>query len=504
MKTILEKLEQNANSDKIIFSDIDHSITYRDFVAKCKTVASSLLKHFRQAVAIFDNRDINTLIAMIGTLYSGNHYVVIDSASPVERINKIFEVVNPAATVMQERNADLINGLSAKTNDVYDIEQILEGECKTEEISMRQKNVISTDPAYILFTSGSTGTPKGTVVSHLNITTYIEWFVNEFKIDENTIFGNQTSFYFSMSVSDIFSTIYSGATLNIIPRSYFTFLPQCVEFLNERKINTVYWVPAALCLFANIKMLDYAKPQFLKQIMFAGEPMPNKQLNYWRKHLSDATYINLFGPTETTDICTYYVVNREFRDDEALPIGVHCNNCDTFIIDDDGNEVTEQNTIGQLHVRGPFVALGYLNNPEKTANAFVQNPLNKNYPELVYRTGDLVKINQYGEYEYVGRNDAQIKHMGYRIELGEIETAAYGIDKIKSAVAVYDAVKDAIVLIYVGKIKENELLLALTDKIPNYMLPNILIRVSELPYNANGKVDRAWLNNNYQTYIKES
>ena len=503
MKTILEKLEQNANFDKIIFRGIDNSITYRDFVTKCKIVASSLLHHFRQAIAIFDNRDVNTLIAMIGTLYSGNHYVVIDSASPAERIGKIFEVVKPAAAIIQERNAELMNSLSVKPDEVYDVHRILDGECKDEEISMRQQSLISTDPAYILFTSGSTGTPKGTVVSHLNIITYIEWFVNEFKIDANTVFGNQTSFYFSMSVSDIFGTIYSGATLNIIPRSYFTFLPQCVDFLNERKINTIYWVPSALCLFANLKMLDYAKPQYLKQIMFAGEPMPNKQLNYWRRHLGEATYINLFGPTETTDICTFYVVNREFRDDEGLPIGVHCNNCDTFVIDDDGNEVTEQNKIGQLYVRGAFVAPGYFNNPEKTAEAFVQNPLNKRYPEPVYRTGDLVKINQYGEYEYVGRKDAQIKHMGYRIELGEIETAVYGIDKIKSAVAIFDAEKDAIVLIYAGKIKEDELRSALTNKIPSYMLPNLFIRVSELPYNANGKVDRAWLNHHYDTYIKQ-
>ena len=500
MKTILEKLEQNADSDKIIFSDINTSVTYREFVAKCKTVASSLMKYFNKTVAVFDNRDVNTLIAMIGTLYSGNHYVVIDSASPAERIDKIFETVKPAAAIIQEKNAGLVSALSVNYGEVYDISRISNGKFNGVEISNRQKRVVSTDPAYILFTSGSTGIPKGTVVSHLNVISYIEWFVNEFKIDENTVFGNQTSFYFSMSVSDIFATLYSGATLNIIPRSYFTFLPQCVEFLNERKINTIYWVPAALCLFANIKMLDYARPLYLKQIMFAGEPMPNKQLNYWRKNISGAEYFNLFGPTETTDICTYYRVNREFKDDEPLPIGTHCDNCDTFIIDDDGNEVTEQNVVGELYARGAFLALGYFNNPEKTADAFVQNPLNKNYPEPVYRTGDLVKINRYGEYEYVGRVDSQIKHMGYRIELGEIETAVYGIDKIKSAVVFFDAAKDSIVLVFVGKIKEDELLKALENKIPNYMLPGILIKVSELPYNANGKVDRAWLNKNYETY----
>lgn len=504
MKTILEKLEKNAKRfpNKIIFSDVNESITYEEFTQKCKSVASQLCEHKNCAIAVFDNRDISTLIGMIATLYSGNYYVVIDSASPAERIDKIFEIINPALSIIQDKNQALFSSLKNNRSKALLFENAVKFKINSQVIEERQKQLVSTDPAYVLFTSGSTGTPKGTVLSHQNILSYITWFSEEFKINPRTIFGNQTSFYFSMSVSDVYSTIYSGATLHIIPRSYFTFPAQCVEFLNERKVNTIYWVPSALCLFANVKMLDYVELKYLKLIMFAGESMPNKQLNYWRAHIPKAKFANLFGPTETTDICTFYVVNRKFKNDESLPIGVSCNNCSTFILDENNNEITEIDKAGELYVKGPFLAFGYFNNPQKTQEVFVQNPLNKNYPEFVYKTGDLVKLNKYKEYEYIGRKDFQIKHLGYRVELGEIETATYGVEKVQTAVCVYDKANDEIVLLYVGRIKENELLDQLKNSLPYYMMPTITIKTPELPHNMNGKIDRAWLKDNYKSYIK--
>lgn len=503
MKTILDRLEENAKlyPNKILFSDINESVTYKDFVLKSKKVASMLLKYSKQPVAVFDNRDVKSLIAMFAVLYSGNYYVVIDSASPADRINKIYQILNPVATIIEENNSQLLSEISNNSGSVLNIDNMIKNKLLSHDLDLRQKEIVSTDLAYVLFTSGSTGAPKGTVISHLNILNYIEWFTTEFDINPDTIFGNQTSFYFSMSVSDIYATVFKGATLNIIPRSYFTFLPQCVEFLNSRKVNTIYWVPSAMCLFANIKMLDYATLNYIKLVMFAGEVMPNKQLNYWRRHIPNAKYANLFGPTETTDICTFYIVNREFKDDEPLPIGVHCNNCDTFLIDDNGNLVTEKNTLGELYVRGPFLSKGYFNNPDKTNNVFVQNPLNKNYPEIVYKTGDLVRINDFGEYEYAGRKDFQIKHKGYRIELGEIENAVYGIEKIDSAVCLFDRNSDEIVLMYVGKVKDDAVRIELQSKVPAYMLPEVVIKVANLPYNANGKVDRNWLLQNYKQYL---
>ena len=200
---------------------------------------------------------------------------------------------------------------------------------------------------------------------------------------------------------------------------------------------------------------------------------------------------------ETTDICTYYKVDRKFKNNESLPIGKHCDNCDVFILDDQNKEITEIDKQGELCARGGFLAAGYYNNPEKTQAAFMQNPLNTFYPEIMYRTGDLVKYNDRGELIYITRKDYQIKHMGYRIELGEIETAVYGLDAIKSCVVIFDDEKDKIVLVYQGKISDKEIIDGLKDKVPHYMLPNVMKKVRNMPMNQNGKIDRKYLKTNY-------
>lgn len=508
MKNIIEKLELNASlyPNKILFAEAgDNQINYKDFVEYSKKIASSFdfLSGKNNPIAVFDNRNINTLLSMFGINYSGNFYIVLDSNSPVERLQKIVDIIKPKAILFEQCNQEKLKNLVLNNCTTLDISKSKENAINNEYLEAQKNNMVSTDPIYALFTSGSTGMPKGTILSHLNVISYIEWIVNAFNIDTNTIYGNQTPFYFSMSVSDIYSCIYAGATLNIIPKMYFSFPINLVKFLNERKINTIYWVPSALSIIANIKLFDYEKPKYLQRVLFAGELMPNKQLNYWRKNLdSNIIYANLFGPTETTDICTYYICNRDFKDEDSLPIGKHCDNCETFIVDDNGKEIKEIGLMGELYVKGAFVAQGYYDNKEKTESTFVQNPLQNHYPEIVYKTGDLVKLNEYGEYVYMGRKDFQIKHMGYRIELGEIETMAISIQNIHSAVCIYDETTDEIVLIYEGKINEIEMLEKLKEKVPHYMVPNITIKTTNMPHNANGKIDRVYLKNNYKDMKK--
>ena len=170
-----------------------------------------------------------------------------------------------------------------------------------------------------------------------------------------------------------------------------------------------------------------------------------------------------------------------------------------MLIVDGENKQVKNGEEGELLVKGPFVAVGYYNNPDKTNAAFVQNPLNKAYPEIVYRTGDLVRIGEYGELLYCGRKDFQIKHMGYRIELGEIEAAASSIEKMEICVCIYDQVADKIIMIYQAKLEESMVMEALKKKVPHYMEPAKYIRVKRMPMNANGKIDRAWLNKNHET-----
>ena len=182
--------------------------------------------------------------------------------------------------------------------------------------------MIDTDPLYALFTSGSTGIPKGTVVCHRSVIDYAHWVTQTFHITQDTVFASQTPFYFSMSVLDIFATLGSGATLCMPPKSYFSFPVQLLEYMEAQKVNTIYWVPSALGLIARMKALDYVKPSALSTILFAGEVMPVKWLNIWRSHYPQALFANLYGPTEVTDICAYYIVDRPFREDELLPIGL--------------------------------------------------------------------------------------------------------------------------------------------------------------------------------------
>ena len=206
----------------------------------------------------------------------------------------------------------------------------------------------------------------------------------------------------------------------------------------------------------------------------------------------------LTGVLYVLDEPRYYIVDREFSDGETLPIGRACDNCDVFAVKEDGTaaDVGEE---GELYARGSFLAMGYYNNPEKTAAAFVQNPLNTAYPETVYKTGDLVKRNENGELIYISRKDFQIKHMGYRIELGEIEAAAYASEGLSSAAVIYDKAEDRIILIYTGRQKDvAEIMNALKSRLPDYMLPQKIIRVKTMPINANGKTDRKWLTANYK------
>jgi non-ribosomal peptide synthetase component F len=269
-----------------------------------------------------------------------------------------------------------------------------------------------------------------------------------------------------------------------------------IEFVNEKKINFIFWVPSVLNSVSIFDAFSVIKPTSLTKILFAGEAMPNKHLNYWRNNHPNALYSNLYGPTEVTVIATYYIVNRTFKDDESLPIGKACKNTQTLIISDEGKPV-DNGRIGELYVRGSLLAYGYYNNTEKTREAFVQNPLHNLYPDRVYKTGDLVYENDLDEIIFVGRKDSQIKHLGYRIELGEIETAILGIKDVINSFVLYDNHLKKIVVFFISNKADSEIKKELSQSLPKYMIPTKWISIEYFPLNANGKIDRLELKKNY-------
>ncbi len=499
MKNILEFLEMSASKypGKIGFTDADRKASFEQVMDNAKRIAASLKRYDRNSpIAIMTDRNVKCIEAMFGSVYAGCFYTVIDVHSPMSRICKIFNTLKPRAVITDNTFLDMARGIFSD-DDIVVYESAINDMPDEIFISRVRKEMIDTDPLYVLFTSGSTGLPKGAVLSHRSVISYINWVSTEFGFDETTSFGSQTPLYFSMSVTDLYSAIKCGGVYNIIPKSCFAFPVKLIEYINQRKVNTIYWVPSALSIVSNWNVFEYVMPEYLRTVLFAGEVMPVRHLNYWRRFLPVCTFANLFGPTETTDICTFYVVDRKFRDHESLPIGKACDNCGVSLLTEDGRKALPGEE-GEIVVRGSFLADGYYNDPEKTDAAFPQNPLNDSYPERVYRTGDLARFNKNGELIYISRKDFQIKRMGYRIELGEIESAAFSVEGIKSSAAVYDTRGDRLLLIYEGKPQGTQnIFSALKDRLPAYMLPDETIRIKNMPYNANGKIDRAKLTQQY-------
>lgn len=493
-KTILDYFEHTAAQypDQTAVADEAGSLTYRQLRSHARAAAGCIAAcgFHGKPIALLLKRDTLLPAAMLSVLYSGNFYVVLDYESPRQRLEKILQTLRPAMLVYAPDCQDMALSFADSVPTLDFCHALASGNPEDPRLEQLRRSATADDPAYALFTSGSTGVPKGALLTHQNVISYIGWFTECFGIDHTTVFGSQTSLYFSMSVSDFYGAMFTGGAYHMIPKTYFAFPAKLVSFLDQRRINTIYWVPSALGVAAKFDLFKYCLPKTLKTVLFAGEVMPVKYLNYWRRYLPELLYANLFGPTETTDICAYYVVNREFEESHSLPIGAACGNCRLMVIGDDGAAVADGQP-GELYVGGPFVARGYYRSPEKTAEVFVQNPLHSDYPDPVYRTGDLVRCNSFGELEYVGRKDFQIKHLGYRIEPSEVETALNTVDGVELTCCVHDAPSDRLLLGYESRSDLTEALDAAANAVlPHYMRPSVFFRFDAFPKNANGKIDR--------------
>lgn len=494
-KTVLNYLDRACSiyNDKIAFADQKASLTYADLAISAKHVAMELigLGFHNKPVAVYMEKSVSCIVAYYGVLYSGNFYSPLDVDMPLARVEKIFDTLTPQAVITDRKHAEAIQRLCEKTPIII-YEETQNSFLNEAALDAAKSGITDLNPMYVLFTSGSTGTPKGVVISHRALVDFVEWAANQYCFDENTVFANQTPFYFSMSIWDLFVTVYCGGTCHIIPHELFMFAKDLMTYINDRKVTTLVWVPSALTLVVRLKGLKKIHVDSLKTVLFGGEVMPIKQLNKWIEEYPNVDFVNIYGPTEVTDTFTAYTVNRALEETEALPIGEPRTNHEILILNEE-NQMCTDSEIGELCVRGTGLASGYYNAPEQTKRAFVQNPINTAYPDIIYRTGDLVKYNDYGELVYVARKDNQIKHMGHRIELGEIETALSSIDGIEAGCCVYDNVKMRIVAYYMGTIEGEPLMQELKTLLPEYMVPNVRIKLDEMPYNLNGKIDRAKL-----------
>lgn len=493
VQNILDYLETSAAEcpDKAAFEDLEASYTYAQVVEYGKRIGSALVELLPQnaPVPVLMEKEAWTLNVFMGAVYAGCFYSLVEPEQPAERILTILSTLEAELLVTSRKLEEKVRelGFSGK---ILLAEELAEQEIREEALKARREAFCDVDPLYTNFTSGSTGTPKGVVVSHRSVIDFTEHFVRLFGISRNDVIANQAPFDFDVSVKDIFPALKTGATIEVIPKKFFSVPKKLLDFLDDRKVTNLTWAVSALCIISMLKGFRYKVPGTIRRVMFSGEVMPVKHLNYWRSYLPDALYVNLYGPTEITCNCTYYIVNREFAEDELLPVGRAFPNERVFLLDEEDRLLTEPGKLGEICVSGTALALGYYRNWEKTEEVFTQNPLNRRYLEPVYRTGDLGRYDEHGELYYVTRKDFQIKHMGHRIELGEIEAAFQALDGISRACCIYDEPNTKIIGFYVGTPEAKEIIDGLAEKLPRFMIPNVFCKVEQMPITKNGKIDR--------------
>jgi len=502
---VLSMLENSKSRypDRVLFKDKDEAITYSEvFKTAVRTglwireKAGLNSSEKNRPIAVFIDRNVKSLLLFMSVVYSGNFYVPVDATLPKQRIELILNTLNPALMLTATKRKLPVEGVIPFSETpagacAYSEQAELSAEELTKLAAIK-KSGIDTDPLYAIFTSGTTGVPKGVLVSHRSVIDLVNRFSEVFPFAEYPIFGNQAPFDFDVSVKDIYNALLLGGTVVIVPKSYFVMPSSLLPYLKENNVNTLIWAVSALRIVQNFKLFDACIPDSLKLIMFSGEVMPIKCLKYLQQYLPDVTYVNLYGPTEITCNCNYYIVDRDFQDTESLPLGEAFENSEVFLQDTDTlKRITEPEKLGEICVKGTCLALGYYKNPEQTAKAFVQDPDVEAYQDLIYKTGDLGKFDVDGNLYYVSRKDFQIKHMGHRIELSEIEVVVNALDAVHMACCTYKESEELISLFYSAKEAcDDEVRAAIKESLPAFMMPSRIQWMEALPLNEHAKIDR--------------
>jgi len=477
---------------KVSFAELEHyELKVADWIA-------ALYGEMRRPIAVFLPKCIHTVVADLAIIHSGNAYMNMDVKTPPERLTNVLKQAHPLCIITNEKYRGIIEPIAGGTPVVL-VEELDKLEMKDgveERLNAIIEQGIDTDPLCLINTSGSTGTPKCVVLNHRSFFDFMECAFETWQMEDGMVVGSLSPVIFDIYSFELCLLCAKFATLVLIPDSWAMFPVKILELLQKEKVSWIFWVPTIMVNMANMGLLEKMPLPELKTVWFAGEVFPTKQFNVWKKNLPWARFVNLYGPIEITLDCTWFEVTREFRDDEPLPIGFPCRNTDILILNSE-NKLVQGDEEGELCVRGTSLAMGYYNNPEKTAAAFTQNPLNTAYPEIIYRTGDIVSRNERGEIMFKGRKDTLIKHSGYRIELGEIEHVIINTLKlVPNGCIVYNKADKVIVFFYEGEreISPAEFRKAIGQVLPKYMIPSDFRHLAELPRGGTGKIDRALLN----------
>ncbi len=493
-----EQVDKTPDNIAVVFED--RKLTYRELNEKSNQLAHTIRKNYNDLwgtevkpdtlIGIYTERSLEMIVGILGIQKSGAAYVPFDSADPEERLK--FKISDSGCKMILTSSKNIHNLLFLTEADCLplSIDAYWNDISQAPDTNPEHINK-STDLAYIIYTSGSTGKPKGVMIEHKSLINTIYSLKSVYKVDDkHRMISAYASFAFDVSVSEFFSSLISGGELHIFSDSIKKDPDKLSLYLNENKINYSFFPPAILSVFPKNEY------KYLDSVIFAGDTCDKRTGEYWSKVKK---LYNYYGPTETTIYSTGTLVDS----DNINNIGRPVNNTNLYMLNNQMHPVPI-GVPGELYIGGDGLSRGYLHRPELTKERFIDNPFLSDEDRecgrnlQIYKTGDICRWLSHGDVEFIGRNDNQIKIRGFRIELGEIESKLQD-NPLVSQCAVLSKLREPadiyLVAYYVQtdsefKVQSSELSAYLSEKLPDYMIPSVFVKLEDMPLNASGKIDR--------------
>lgn len=481
-KTLVQLFEEQVrkNPYKNVVVSNSNAITYSDLSQRSQQLATYLIDSGVQSgelVGLIATRSIETIIGILGIIKAGAVYVPLNTSMGVERIEYILDDCQIGILLTtDESNVSLgRKHIDLKDVSIYQYEQ--------KELTI---NTTPEAPLYIMYTSGTTGNPKGAIISHMNVCRLI-MNTNFISLNDEENILQTGSITFDAFTFELWGALLHGGTLHFVEKDELLEANSFEKVLTNRQITSLFLTPA---LFSQLVSQNEKLFSGVRNLVVGGDILPYKAVNIVRKHNPTINIINGYGPTENTTFSTSYLVEKEFSG--RIPIGKPIHNSTAYIVDLYGN-LQPVGMPGEIYVGGLGVAAGYINKDELTSEKFVESPFKSG--ERLYKTGDIGVYLPDGNIDYLGRKDNQVKVRGYRIEIQEIEKALLSLPIIKDVVVMtkLDDYQQKFLCAYIiGEQKniEQEIRNYLKTKLPEYMIPTVIMELEQFPLSLNGKVDR--------------